>query len=178
MILSFNRFFMVPLSVVLVQFIGVLTIHILLKDGLDAPDLLDFCVSEIIGSQIPHPVITAALSFVVAFSDESSPLLTHVGVGVLVLEIEFNIQFTLIEVNSLEGTVPAISSSAFTVDGEEFVSFRAVVSFPHFLDNPDYRGFLDGQQLLFGQSLDYLQLLLRLVTLKKFYVNVCHSVRV
>jgi len=115
-----------------------------LKDGLDAPYLLDFGVGEIVGLRVSHPVIGLVVSFVVALPEKSPPFLTHVGVGILVLKIEFDIQFTLIEVNSLKGTVPAIPSSAFTVDGEEFVTFRTVVSFSHFLDNPDYCGFLDG----------------------------------
>jgi hypothetical protein len=94
------------------------------------------------------------------------------------LKIEFDLQLALVEINSLKGTVPSVSPSAFTVDGEEFVSFRAVMKVPHFLDNPDYGRFFQIQQFLVGQRLDYLQLLLRLVTLKKFCVDVCHSVRV
>ena len=95
------RFLITPsLSVVLVggifQFVGILSIDVLIEDRLDAPDLLNLGVGEIVGSRIAHHVIPLVLSVVVAGEEKLVPVLVDGCVGVLVLQIEFHIQLPLV----------------------------------------------------------------------------------
>ena len=175
------RFLIAPsLSVVLVggifQFVVILTIDVLIEDRLDAPDLLNFGIGEIVGSRIAHHVIPLIMPVVVAGEEKLVPVLVDGCVGILVLQIKFHIQLSLVVFYSFKGAVPRIAPSAFTGDVKVFVPFRAVEESAGLLDDSYDGGFLHFHHFLGRQQFDNLNLLLRLVSLEQFDVDVFHSV--